>query len=81
MRLVEAQDKNGELLDAAEREGFEVFITADSNLRYQQDLGARRIAVVCLLSTGRPRIQTALGAASMQSAPPHPEATRKWRSR
>ena len=41
--------KNGELLDATERDGFEVFVTTDSRLRYQQNLAARRIAVVCLL--------------------------------
>lgn len=49
--------KNGELLDAAEREGFEVFVTTDSRLRYQQNLAARHIAIVCLLSTSWPRIR------------------------
>lgn len=48
--------KNGELLDAAEGDGFEVFVTTDTRLRYQQNLAARRIAVVCLLSTSWPRI-------------------------
>jgi hypothetical protein len=42
--------KNGELLDAAEAAGFEVFLTADQNIRYQQNLGARKIAVVVLRS-------------------------------
>lgn len=51
--------KNGELLDAAEREGFEVLVTTDTRLRYQQNLAARRIAVVCLLSTSWPRIKRA----------------------
>ena len=54
--------KNGELLDVAEREGFEVFVTTDSRLKFQQNLGARPIAVVCLLSASWPRIQRALGA-------------------
>jgi hypothetical protein len=54
--------KNGELLDAAEREGFEVFVTTDSRLRYQQNLAARRIAVVCLLSTSWPRIKRVTGS-------------------
>jgi hypothetical protein len=40
--------ENGALLDAAEAEGFEIFITADKNIRYQQNLAARRIAVVIL---------------------------------
>ncbi len=39
---------NGTLLDAAEAAGFEVFITADKNLRYQQNLTGRKIAVLVL---------------------------------
>lgn len=54
--------KNGELLDAAEGEGFEVFVTTDARLRYQQNLGVRRIAVVCLMSTSWPRIRRNIGA-------------------
>ena len=38
--------KNGELLDAAEAAGFEVLITSDKNLRHQQNLSSRRIAIV-----------------------------------
>jgi hypothetical protein len=30
--------KNSELLDVAEKEGFEVLVTTDSNLKYQQNL-------------------------------------------
>jgi hypothetical protein len=40
--------ENGALLDAAEAEGFEIFVTADKNIRYQQNLAGRRIAVVIL---------------------------------
>ena len=39
---------NGALLDAAEAEGFEIFVTADKNIRYQQNWSARKIAVVIL---------------------------------
>jgi hypothetical protein len=39
---------NGDLLDVAEAAGFEVFVTADKNLRYQQDLTGRRIAIVVI---------------------------------
>jgi hypothetical protein len=42
---------NGDLLTAAEREGFEVFVTTDRNLRNQQTLGGRRIAIIVLSST------------------------------
>jgi len=40
--------ENGDLLDAAEADGFEVFVTVDSNLSYQQDLTKRKIAIVAL---------------------------------
>jgi hypothetical protein len=40
--------KNGELLEAAEEAGFEVLVTPDKNIRYQQNLVRRRIALVVL---------------------------------
>jgi predicted nuclease of predicted toxin-antitoxin system len=40
--------KNGELLAAAEAEGFGVLLTTDKNMRYQQNLAGRKIAVVVL---------------------------------
>ncbi len=40
--------RNGDLLDAAELAGFEVFVTTDRNLRYQQNLSTRKIAIVVL---------------------------------
>jgi predicted nuclease of predicted toxin-antitoxin system len=39
---------NGELLAEAERAGFEVIITADKNIQYQQNLKGRKIALVVL---------------------------------
>jgi len=39
---------NGALLDAAEAAGFELFVTADKNIRYQQNLTGRKIAIVVL---------------------------------
>ena len=39
---------NGDLLAAAESAGFEVLLTADKNMRYQQNLEGRRIALVVL---------------------------------
>jgi len=39
---------NGELLNEAEAAGFEVLITTDKNLRYQQNLAGRKIAIVVL---------------------------------
>jgi len=40
--------KNGELLVAAEADGFDVLLTTDKNMRYQQNLSARRIAILVL---------------------------------
>ena len=48
---------NGDLLLQAEAAGFDLLVTTDQNLRYQQNLAARRIAVVVLSSTSWPRIQ------------------------
>jgi hypothetical protein len=53
---------NGALLEAAERAGFEVLITTDQNLRYQQNLTGRRITLVVLQSTSWPRIRTQVAA-------------------
>jgi hypothetical protein len=52
--------KNGELLDAAEKGGFGVLPTTDSNLKYRQNLELRRIAVVVLTTPSWPRIQRAI---------------------
>ncbi len=48
--------KNGDLLRAAEEGGFEVFVTTDSNLKYQQNLEARVLSIVVLTSASWPRI-------------------------
>ncbi len=39
--------KNGEMLKAAEGQ-FDVFITTDKNLRYQQNLGQSKLAILQL---------------------------------
>ncbi len=39
---------NGELLTVAETAGFEVLVTTDENIRYQQSLIGRKIAIVVL---------------------------------
>ena len=43
-----AELANGDLLTAAEAGGFEIILTADKNIRYQQNLAGRRIALVVL---------------------------------
>ncbi|MBU0500139.1 MAG: hypothetical protein KJ558_10625 [Gammaproteobacteria bacterium] len=47
---------NGDLLQQAESHGFELLVTTDRNLRYQQTLSSRRIAIVVLGCTSWPRI-------------------------
>jgi hypothetical protein len=39
---------NGALLAAAERDGFEVFVTGDRNIRFQQTLVGRQLALIVL---------------------------------
>ena len=44
---------NGALLTAAEEAGFELLLTTDRRIRYQQNLEVRRIALVVLTSATR----------------------------
>jgi hypothetical protein len=48
---------NGDLLAIAEQNGYELMITTDQNLRYQQNLASRQMAIIILLSTSWPQIQ------------------------
>jgi len=48
--------ENGALLSAAEN-SFDLFITTDQNLRYQQSLGNLNLKIVVLMTTSWPRIQ------------------------
>ena len=43
-----AGTKNGELLSAAERSGFDLFLTVDQGVAYQQNLTQRTIAILLL---------------------------------
>jgi hypothetical protein len=57
--------KNGELLTTAEAQGYQVLVTTDTNLKYQQNLASRTIAIVVLSTTSWPRIK---GAAELVAA-------------
>ena len=48
---------NGELLDAAEHAGFNVLLTCDQNIRYQQNFEGRTIAVVILSTNHWPSLR------------------------
>ena len=55
-----SQLENGDLLSAAEAADFEALVTTDQNLKYQQNLSGRKIAVVVLSTTNWPRIKAAV---------------------
>ena len=40
--------ENGDLLTVSEQSGYELFLTADKNLRYQQNLAGRKMSIVVL---------------------------------
>jgi predicted nuclease of predicted toxin-antitoxin system len=58
--------KNGFLLDLAEKAGFEIFVTMDKGLEYQQNLEGRSIAILIL----RGKSKSACGSPSIGSRPP-----------
>ena len=63
---------NGDLLAAADRETFDVFVTTDRSLPYQQNLVLRKLAVVVLTTTSWPRIRAVVDsvAAAVDTASP-----------
>ena len=52
---------NGDLLRVAEG-AFDLLITTDQNLSYQQNLSSRQLAIIVLLTTSWPRIQRRVSA-------------------
>ena len=63
---------NGNLLAEAERAGFDVLLTADKNMRYQQNLAGRRIALMVLSTPQWPRVRLHMDtiAAAVNAATP-----------
>ena len=49
--------RNGELLAAAEEAGFDILVTTDKNMRYQQNLAGRKIGIVVLGQQQWPRLR------------------------
>lgn len=64
--------KNGELLQIAEEDGIEVFLTGDQTLFYEQSLERRKIAIVALSSVEWDILKNHLPViiAAIDSAPP-----------
>jgi hypothetical protein len=48
---------NGELLSAAQAAGFDLLITTDKNLAYQQNLSSRKIAIIVLPFSNWPQLE------------------------
>jgi predicted nuclease of predicted toxin-antitoxin system len=63
---------NGDLLAEAERAGFDVVLTADKNMRYQQNLRGRKIALVVLSTPQWPVVRLHIGriVAALNAATP-----------
>jgi hypothetical protein len=63
---------NGDLLAEAERAGFDVLLTADKNMRHQQNLRGLRLAIVVLSTPQWPvvRLHIERIAAAVNAAAP-----------
>ena len=48
---------NGALIQIAEEAGFDLLLTTDQNIRYQQDLRHRKIAIVVLTDQQWPNVR------------------------
>ena len=56
-RMGWANLRNGDLLDRAEENGYEVLITTDQSIRYQQNLTGRTIGIVVLMNPRWPFVR------------------------
>jgi len=64
--------ENGELIRQAEEAGYEVLLSTDKNIRYQQNLSGRKIALVVLGNQQWPLVKLHLDkiAAAVNAATP-----------
>jgi hypothetical protein len=69
---------NGDLLSAAESR-FDLLVTTDQNLRYQQDLSGRRLAILVLPTTSWPEVQEHLAEITAAVAATQPGSYRELR--
>ncbi|MCY4212265.1 MAG: hypothetical protein OXF68_01410 [Gammaproteobacteria bacterium] len=49
--------ENGALIRKALEEGYDLIVTTDQNIRYQQNLTGKDLAIVVLMATSWPRVQ------------------------
>lgn len=52
-----ANIQNGELLKMAENAGYALLVSTDQNMKYQQNLEGRKMAILILLTTSWPRLK------------------------
>ena len=71
--------ENGALLTAAESAGFDVLVTTDKNIRYQQNLTGREIAIVVLERVGGASSSRMSSASSPRSTTRRRAASQKSR--
>ena len=67
-----AEKENGELLYLADGEGYEVLVTTDRNIRHQQNLAGRKLAVVVQINARWPDVAshaTAIATAIEKAKP------------
>ena len=64
--------KNGDLIQQAEEAGYDLLLSTDKNIKYQQNLTGRRIAIVVLGNQQWPIVQRYLDrvAAAVNAATP-----------
>lgn len=67
----------GHSLAAAER-SFDVFVTTDQNLRHQQNLTGRRLAILVLPTTSWPRLQPHAAAIATAVVALRPGELQEW---
>jgi hypothetical protein len=69
---------NGDLLSTAEPR-FDLLVTTDQNLRYQQNLSGRRLAILVLPTTSWPELQKHLAEITAAVAATQPGGYRELR--
>lgn len=73
-----AQLSNGDLLTSAEAAGFDLLVTTDQNLRYQQNLASRRIAILVLTVANWPALEPHGSSISAMIDSMQPGEYREW---
>jgi hypothetical protein len=71
--------RNGDLLTAAEEAGFDILLTTDKNMPYQQNLAGRKIGIVVLGRQQWPQLRPTFSASLNLSMRPRRAALPRWR--